>query len=90
MNTKTKVIDVKETPKLNALTMLSGIRDKTAAQAWGEKNHYPVVYFWTKRQRVYADKLQVRVDDAAAKIERASVDLVSMAEGALPTGYATL
>lgn len=83
MATKTKVIEVKETPKLKNPAMLSGIRDKTAAQSWGEKNGHAVVYFLAKRQRVYAEKLMVRVDEQAEQIEQASAELVSVAEGAL-------
>lgn len=80
---KTKVIEVKETPQLKSPAMLSGIRDKNAAQAWGEKNNYAVVYFMAKRQRVYAEKLLVRVDDKAKQLEQASTELVAMAEATL-------
>lgn len=83
MATKTKVIEVKETPKLKNPAMLSGIRDKNAAQSWGEKNGHATVYFLVKRQRVYAEKLMVRVDEQAEQIEQASAELVSVAEGAL-------
>jgi hypothetical protein len=83
MAKKTIVIEVKKTPSLLAPAMLSGIRDKSAAQSWGEKNGYAVVYFWAKRQRVYAEKLMVRVDEQAEQIEQASAELVSVAEGAL-------
>lgn len=83
MATKTKVIEVKEIPQLKSPVMLSGIRDRSAAQAWGEKNNHAVVYFFAKRQRVYAEKLMVRVDEKAEEIEQASAALVSVAEGAL-------
>jgi hypothetical protein len=83
MNSKVKVIEVKEAPRLNAPAILSGIRDKNAAQAWGEKNGHATVYFLAKRQRVYAEKLLARVDVNAEEIETASAKLVVIAEGAL-------
>lgn len=83
METKIKVIEIKEAPKLKSPVMLSGIRDKPAAQAWGEKNGYAIVYFNAKKQRVYAEKLMVRVDAQAKKIEKASANLVKAAEGVL-------
>ena len=83
MAKKTIVVEVKKTPSLLAPAMLSGIRDKSAAQSWGEKNGYAVVYFLAKRQRVYAERLMVRVDEKAEEIEQASAELVSVAEGAL-------
>jgi hypothetical protein len=83
MKSTTKVIEIKEIPTLKNPTMFSGIRDRATAEAWGVKNGYPTVYFLSKRQRVYAEKLTARVDVAASKIEQASADLVSVAEGAL-------
>jgi hypothetical protein len=80
---KVNVIEIKDPPKLNNPAMLSGIRDKKAAEAWGEKNGHSLVYFLVKRQRVYAERLLVRVDEKAAEIEQASVKLVNMAEAAL-------
>lgn len=80
MNKKTRVLDVKSAPDLKQLETLSGIRDKTAAQAWGEKRGYAVVYFVAKKQRVYADLLDVRVDEVAKVIEEKSDQLVMFAE----------
>jgi hypothetical protein len=80
---KTKAIEVKELPVLQHLDFAFGVRDKTAAEAWGQKNGHAVVYYLAKKKRVYADRLQVRVDEKAEKIEQASAELVVMAEGAL-------
>jgi len=80
MKTKIKVIEVQSAPALKNPAMLSGIRDKAAAETWGEKNGYPTVYFIAKKQRVYAEKLTIRVDDKARKIEQASVELTIRAE----------
>lgn len=57
-----KVIEVKQAPQLKNLATLSGIRDKDAARAWGEKNGYAVVYFVASKQRVYADRLLVTAE----------------------------
>jgi len=83
METKTKVIDVKEVPVLKKKDFAFGVRDRAAAELWGQKYGYTVVYYLSKRQRVYAEKLQVRVDEQAAEIEQVSIELVTMAEGAL-------
>ena len=80
---KTCVVEVKEAPTLKAPAMISGIRDKTAALKWGERNGYATVYFLKKRERVYAEKLLTRVEEKAEGIELASAELVVMAEGAL-------
>ena len=77
---KTIVTNVAVAPTLQKAEFVSGIRDRAAAQAWGEKHGYGVVYFLAKKQRAYADKLQVRVDVKAEEIETASVELVAMAE----------
>ena len=66
---KTKVIEVKEAPAIKHLDTLSGIRDAKQAEAWGMKYGYAVVYFVASKQRVYADKLSVRVDKQAKGIE---------------------
>lgn len=58
MKPTTKVIDCKEPPALKNPVMLQGIRDRAAAQAWGEKNGYGMVYYMPKKQRVYAERLQ--------------------------------
>ena len=56
------------------------IRTKEAAQAWGEKHGYSVVFFWPQRQRVYADRI-AEVAEQAAALEAQSVELVKFAEG---------
>jgi len=63
MKTATKVIEVKEPPQLGDPTILQGIRDKAAAQNWGEKNGHAIVYFMAKKQKVYAERLPVKVND---------------------------
>jgi hypothetical protein len=84
VNAKSKVIVIKvnEAPKMNNPVMVSGVRDAAAAQTWGEKNGHKVVYYLAKKQRVYAERLLVRVDEKAQEIEQASKELLSMAEGA--------
>ena len=79
---KTNVIEVKETPSLKKPALCQGVRDKKAAQAWGEKNGYATVYFLAKRERVYAEKMLARVDVQAEDIEQTSAELLTMAEGA--------
>jgi hypothetical protein len=83
MKSKVNVVEVKAPPTLKSPAMLSGIRDKNAAQAWGEKYGHATVYFLAKRQRVYAEKLLVRVDEKAQEIKQGSADLVAVAEAAL-------
>jgi hypothetical protein len=78
-NMKTKVIEVKELPVIKKIDFAFGVRDKAAAEMWGQKYGYSVVYYLTNRQRVYADKLQVRVDQQAEDIETASAELVAEA-----------
>jgi len=77
---KTKVIEVKEAPKLNNPVILQGIRDKAAAETWGMKNGHSVVYFIAKKQRVYAERLHTRVDEQAKVIEKKAVQLLMFAE----------
>ena len=84
MKTKVKVFEVKAAPELKNMDTLSGIRDKTAAEDWGRKHGYAVVYFAARKQRVYAEKLQTRVDEQAKFIEAESAQLVMFAEGNLP------
>lgn len=78
---KTKVIEVKEAPKMKNPVILQGIRDTASAQAWGEKNGHAVVYFIAKKQKVYADRLKTDVATQAAQIECQSQQLVMFAEG---------
>jgi hypothetical protein len=77
---KVNVVLKKSAPTLTKPDILSGIRDRAAAQAWGEKHGYDTVYFIASKQRVYAEKLLVRVDEVAKGIEQASVSLLAMAE----------
>jgi hypothetical protein len=61
----TKVVEVKGAPELKAPAMLSGIRDTQGAERWGERYGYATVYFWSSRQRVYAEKLLTHVEEKA-------------------------
>lgn len=85
MNAKPKinVIEVKEPPKLNNPLIQQGIRDKASAEAWAKKNGFAVVYFMSKKQKVYGERLRADVAEVAQQIEQASADLVEMAEAAL-------
>ncbi|RPI95395.1 MAG: hypothetical protein EHM40_03335 [Chloroflexi bacterium] len=66
-----KVIEVKEPPQLKSPAIQQGIRDKAAAQNWAEKNGYATVYFMARKQKVYAEKLPVKVGDQAKQLEMA-------------------
>jgi len=79
-NKKTRVIEVKQAPQLTDPAMISGIRDRAAAEAWGEKHGYVTVYFLAGRQRVYAERMQAVVEQAA-DLEEWSDELVAFAEG---------
>ena len=80
MKARVRVVPVKAAPTIQKMDMLSGIRTKEAAQAWGEKHGYSVVFFWPQRQRVYADRI-AEVAEQAAALEAQSVELVKFAEG---------
>lgn len=80
METKIKILEVKEAPKLKNPFIQQGIRDMTSARAWGEKNGHSVVYFIARKQRVYAERLLQKVDEQARAIERKSEQLVLFAE----------
>jgi len=67
------IIDGK--PALKTPDFVYGVKDRAAAQAWGEKHGYAIVYFWPRRNRAYAEKLTEQVDAQAKKIERASIAL---------------
>lgn len=67
-------------PRLPRMDLLSGIRDKVAAKAWGDKHGYSAVFFWPSRQRVYAERMAQVVEQAAA-LEAQSAELVQFAEG---------
>ncbi len=78
--TAVKVIEVKQAPTLGDPAMISGIRDRAAAEAWGTKHGYVTVYFLASRQRVYAERMQAVAAQAAA-LEARSEQLVLFAEG---------
>ena len=80
MKTTTRVMDCKISPEIRKPAMQQGIRDRAGAQAWAEKHGYPVVYFMTKKQRVYAERLTVRVDLQAQALEQASHALLTAVE----------
>jgi hypothetical protein len=40
--------------------MVSGVPTKERALAWGEKNGFPIVYFYKRMGRVYAEKIEVK------------------------------
>jgi hypothetical protein len=80
MQSKVKVIEVREAPAIGKPEMTSGIRTKEAAAEWGEKNGYAKVYFFKSRERVYADKLKKRVDVLAEQLATKSDHLVQLAE----------
>jgi hypothetical protein len=81
---RVNVVEIKDAPKLKYPAVIQqGIRDKASAEKWGMKNGFPTVYFMSKRQKVYAERLQTRVDHIAQAIEEASADLVAVAEAAL-------
>lgn len=80
MNKPVKVIDIKEPPQLQHPAIQQGIRDKVAAVNWGERNGYSTVYFMVRKQKVYAEKLQVKVDDQAKQIEAESQQLLKQME----------
>jgi hypothetical protein len=50
------VIVIHEPPALGKPEMCQGIKDEQAARAWGKKHGYSTVYYFRKRERVYADK----------------------------------
>jgi hypothetical protein len=86
MKSKTKVLNVNGSPVISGKPVLknpiivAGIKDRLAAQAWGERNGFATVYFWPRRNRVYAEMLQAQVDVVAQKIEQASIELLADAE----------
>ena len=83
MKNTVQVIEIKEPPQLKNPIILQGIRDKEAARIWGEKHGHAIVYFMTKKQRVYAERLQTQINQQARKIEQASQRLVEKAEASL-------
>jgi len=62
MKPTTKVNNVNGSPDLKNLDFMCGVKDRMAAQAWGEKHGYAIVYFWPRRNRAYAEKLTARID----------------------------
>ena len=83
MNGKTKALEVKEAPDLKNPYIQQGIRDLSAAKAWGEKNGHAFVYFIPRKQRVYAERLLQKVDEQAQEIEQKSAQLLMFAESVL-------
>lgn len=83
MKPVTKVIEIKEPPQLKKAAIQQGIRDKAAAENWGRKNGYTIVYFMPKKQKVYAERLTMRVDAQAKEIERQMDELREQLEMAL-------
>lgn len=84
MKSNVKVITVKSAPNtLRNPDIQMGIRDAAAAAEWARKRGYQTVYFIGKKQKVYAEKLQVRVDEQAEALEAQSVSLLETAEAAL-------
>ena len=79
LKTKIQVVPVTEPPAIGKPQMMSGIRSKEAAQSWAAKNGYPTVYWFQKRERVYADKLS-RIDTTALTIQQKSQDLLQLSE----------
>jgi phage terminase large subunit-like protein len=79
MTKKTTVVDVSQAPQLSKPDMLSGIRDRAAAEAWGQKHGYVIVYFMPKKQRVYAERM-LDVAEQAAALDRRSAELARFAE----------
>ena len=79
---KIKVIEIKQPPKLNNPLIQQGIRDKAHAEVWAKKNGFTVVYFITSKQKAYGERLTANVATMAQEIEKASADLVAMAEAA--------
>jgi len=77
---KTNVFEIKSPPTLKKPDILKGICDKAAAEAWGVKNGYAVVYYMPGKQKVYAEKLQAKVDEQAKALEDQSAQLVMFAE----------
>jgi predicted glycosyl hydrolase (DUF1957 family) len=52
----TKVIPITKLPTLSNPVMVSGVPTEARARAWGERNNYPVVYWYRRMERVYAEK----------------------------------
>jgi hypothetical protein len=77
---KVKVVEVKAPPQMKNPAIQQGIRDKTAAESWGTKNGHAMVYYLSKKQRVYAERLKTRVDQVAERIEERSAQVVLFAE----------
>ena len=80
---KTRVITIKVAPVMRQPEIVQGVRDETSARAWGERNGYAEVYFLKRRERAYAEKMQVRVDEQAKAIEMKSHQLVMFSQDTL-------
>lgn len=51
-----QIVTVTEPPAIGKPEMCQGIRNETSAKTWAVKNGYAKVYWFKKRERVYADK----------------------------------
>jgi len=76
----TKVIEVKQAPNMLNPFIQQGIRDKAAAETWGEKNGHAFVYYLPRKQKVYVERLLQKVDEQAQEIEQKSAQLLMFAE----------
>jgi len=85
---KTNLIVVKGPPNLKNPEIVSGFRDKASVKIWAEARGYATVYYLEKKQRVYVEKMLVRVDEVAQGIERQSIDLLTVAEAGLNIRHA--
>jgi hypothetical protein len=56
MKNEIDVVVMTEPPAIGKPEMCQGIRDVDSARRWAQKHGYTKVYFFAKRQRVYADK----------------------------------
>ncbi len=77
---RVNVLIVRRAPDLKHPVIVSGIRDRAAAQAWGEKNGHAVVYYLKQKQRAYADQMATRVDQIAGTMQKQSKQLLKDAE----------
>ena len=78
MKPKVNVIPITEKtkPKFKNPVFQQGIRDRAAAEAWGEKNDFDTVYFLPGKQRVYAERTSMRVDLRGKKLAEQSTEVL--------------
>lgn len=77
---RVNVLTVRKAPALKHPVIVSGIRDRESARAWGEKNGHAVVYYLPQKQRAYADQMATRVDQIAGTMQKQSKQLLKEAE----------